>query len=874
MTGYGAESRQFCAAGPGQPNDGLAITRARHNFGRAMTQSESQISAVLGPTNTGKTHLAVERFCAHSSGIMGFPLRLLAREIYDRVVAIKGAHQVGLITGEERILPPDARWILCTAESMPLDRDVAFVALDEAQLGADTERGHVFTDRMLRARGRNETMILGSETLRPMVRALIPEAEITNRPRFSKLSYDGPKKLSRLPPRSVIVAFSADQVYAVAEALRRSRGGAAVVMGALSPRTRNAQVAMFQAGEVDYLVATDAIGMGLNLDVGHVAFAGLTKFDGKKQRRLTIPEMAQIAGRAGRHHRDGTFGVLQGGPDTLGFTDVEIDRIEEHRFLPLDHLFWRNAELDYASVPALIESLEAYPDQAVLRPAPEAVDLAVLKAVATDPALADRMGQPALVRRLWDACGLPDFRKLGVDHHARLVASIFAHLSSGTGHLPHDWVAREVERLNSVEGDVATLAGRIAAARTWAYVAHRADWLADPSHWAGRTGEVEERLSDALHRKLTERFVDRRTAILMRTLGDTAWLDVNVADDGTVSVSDEPIGHLSGFRFTVDPSARLGERKRLLAAAEARLPAERARRVTALAAAADAQFALAPNAGAPVAVFWQGSVVATLKGGKGLLAPAIVLDPAAVALPLAQRDVVIARLDAWLSAQLKRHLSPLLKMQADARAADTPPPLRALLSQLVERGGVLSRAEAEAALAMFDVGHKRRLHQLGIVLGTLDVFHPAALKPGAAQLRVALACARGGKAMMPLPMPGLGLLDHPSPDLISGAQCAGYRSFGKQMLRVDLVERIARAAHDARGKDRVFAPDQQIATSLGIGTATYSAILRALGFQPAGQPGHTSDPPQWRWTGRPRVRSAARPINAAFAALSALQREN
>src|SRR6201991_1290079 len=318
-----------------------------------MRAYSNPVTAVLGPTNTGKTHLAIERMCGHSSGMIGFPLRLLAREVYDRVVAIKGKDRVALMTGEERIVPPDARWFLCTAESMPTDKEVSFLALDEAQLGADPERGHVFTDRLLRARGREETMILGSETLKPMLKALVPEAEIIGRARFSRLSYAGARKLSRLPRRSAIVAFSAEEVYAVAEALRRLRGGAAVVMGALSPRTRNAQVAMFQAGEVDYLVATDAIGMGLNMDVNHVAFASLTKFDGKRSRRLTTPEMAQIAGRAGRHQRDGTFGALtEEGPGA--FTPEEVSVIEEPAFPPLDHLYWRDGEPDLSSVAALI----------------------------------------------------------------------------------------------------------------------------------------------------------------------------------------------------------------------------------------------------------------------------------------------------------------------------------------------------------------------------------------------------------------------------------------------------------------------------------------------------------------------------------------
>ncbi|RYD93635.1 MAG: helicase, partial [Sphingomonadales bacterium] len=418
------------------------------------------IKAVLGPTNTGKTHLAIERMCGHSSGAIGFPLRLLAREVYDRVVKLKGEKQVALITGEERIEPKDARYFCCTAEAMPrLGGGHAFVALDEAQLSADRERGHVFTDRFLNARGREETMLLGSSTLEPMVKALIPKAEIVTRPRFSTLTHAGARKLSRLPPRSAVVAFSTEQVYAVAEMLRRFRGGAAVVMGGLSPETRNKQVALFQSGEVDYIVATDAIGMGLNLDVTHVAFAGLSKFDGVRQRRLTPPEMAQIAGRAGRHQQDGSFGTLSGmGGTNPEFTDEEIYAIEEHRFAPLTGLYWREAEPRFDSVATLIADLEAGPPEPGLMRAPEAVDLAVLKRLAEDSTAGDVRG-PGMVRRLWEAASLPDFRQSGPDTHARFVARLWQDLRQG--HLGADYIAARIAELDRPQGDIDTLQGRI-----------------------------------------------------------------------------------------------------------------------------------------------------------------------------------------------------------------------------------------------------------------------------------------------------------------------------------------------------------------------------------------------------------------------------
>jgi len=813
------------------------------------------VKAVLGPTNTGKTYLAIERLCGHSSGMMGFPLRLLAREVYERVVAIKGPKEVGLITGEEKILPPGARWILCTAESMPVTRDVAFVALDEAQLGADPERGHVFTDRLLTVRGREETMILGSASLTPMVRALLPKAEIVARPRFSTLRYAGAKKLSRLPKRSAIVAFSAEEVYAVAEMLRRTRGGAAVVMGALSPRTRNAQVAMYQAGEVDYLVATDAIGMGLNMDIGHVAFASLSKFDGRRQRRLTVAEMAQIAGRAGRHQKDGTFGSLGSAEGPGAFTPEEIEAIEEHQFPRLDYLYWRDGDPDLSSIVALIAALEARPSRAVLRAAPEAVDLAVLKRLAEDPMVDERARTPAMVARLWNACGLPDFRKVGADHHARTVSRIFRHLSEGNGTIPATWFADEIARLDRTEGDIDTLGGRIAAARTWAYVAHRADWLDDPAHWAARSEALEEKLSDALHKKLTERFVDRRTAVLMRDIGaDAALLDVQVQGNGVVTVEDEAIGRLDGFRFTVDPSARVGDRKRLLAAAERRLPKERARRAAALAESDDREFALVETA-----IHWRVTEVARLAPGRALHKPRIAPDTVLGTLASLDRERVCARIEAWLDATLRRQLGPLFAMARTATDLFTPPHVRALLAPLAANGGMIARAEIEAQLAALDPEDRRILRGAGLTVGTLDVYDARLLKPEALRWIATLMAVRARAPVAALPSPGTTV------SALAGTS-PGFRRFGNAQVRIDLVERIARALHDKRPARAAFVPDPALATSFGVDADTFAMILRASGFRADGQGG-------WTWRSRPRAPApSAKPSSGHFAALGDLAR--
>ncbi|MCH8616943.1 helicase [Sphingomonas sp. SM33] len=838
-------------------------------------RSDAPVRAILGPTNTGKTHLAIERMCAHSSGVIGFPLRLLAREVYERVVAIKGEKLVALLTGEERIVPPNARYVLCTAESMPVrtgrdDRpkegpfpeQFAFVAIDEAQLGIDPERGHVFTDRMLRARGREETLILGSDTLKPIVRELLPEAEIVSRPRFSTLRYAGNVKLSRLPPRSAVVAFSAEQVYALAEMLRRFRGGAAVVMGALSPATRNAQVAMFQRGEVDYLVATDAIGMGLNMDVSHVAFAGLEKFDGRRDRRLSIAEMAQIAGRAGRHQRDGTFGTLGFGErESTSFSDEEITAIEEHRFRRLDFVYWRNPELDFTDVRALIASLERKSDDPIIRPAPEAMDLSVLKLIAEDPAIAAKKGLAA--RRLWNVCGLPDFRKVGPMHHARMVRRLFTYIGEG-GHIPHEWFAAEVTRLDNVSGDIEALADRLAGIRSWAYIAHRADWLADPAKWAERTREVEARLSDALHERLTQRFVDRRTAVLVRDIGarGSSALPVTVAADGEVSVGPEPIGHLSGFDFRVDPNARLADKRLLLAAAERRLGEELDRRAKSLIEAPDDTFQLHVEDNGMLAVAWHGNVLARLAPGRSLLEPALRTSRALDQLSAQRRAELRARLEAWVDAQVDRHVRALKKLAAAATDRSSSPGVRALAAMLTDAGGVLPRRALVGAIAALEQQDRQTLHKLGIRLGPLDVFVHALLKPSSQQWRAALVAVRTNASMPKLPQPGAAALGS---DADARGASLAYRRIGPQWLRIDLADRLASHAHKVRSAGGEEPVDQELATSVGLEPAALAKLMEEVGFTRAGE--------AWRWRGRRPPKTDRRTTQShAFAELAKLKR--
>ncbi|MFV0644162.1 MAG: helicase-related protein [Sphingomonadaceae bacterium] len=817
--------------------------------------SDSTIKAVLGPTNTGKTHLAIERMCAHSSGVMGFPLRLLAREVYDRVVAIKGENAVALITGEERIEPPHARYMCCTAEAMPVPRGdlnaPAFLALDEAQLAADPERGHIFSDRLLHARGREETLLLGSATLEPLIKQLVPEAELVSRPRFSTLSCIGPRKLSRLPPRSAIVAFSAEQVYAMAEMLRRFRGGAAVVMGALSPETRNRQVELFQQGEVDYIVATDAIGMGLNLDLNHIAFASLNKFDGRRLRRLVPAEMAQIAGRAGRHQRDGTFGTLSGtgagaGGGTGGGTgnsssaapalsEEEIYAIEEHRFAPLTRLFWRNPEPRFDSLAQLIADLELPPDEDGLAAAPEAIDLAVLRMLSEDP-VADTVRGAGLVRRFWDVCCLPDFRQQGAHTHARFVARLWQDLQQG--YIGADFVAARIAELDNVQGGIDTIQGRIAAIRSWAYICQRPDWVLARDEMAARARGVEARLSDALHARLTERFVNRRTAILMRALGqDANLLPVTLGDDAILRVEDEEIGRLSGFHFTVDHNASHEDRRMLLAAGEKALPGLMAERAKTLISSN-----FAPVVFENGTIRWEGHNIATLEGGQSGETPRITPARDLDLLPDDSRNALLKALAIWLEERLAP-LEPLRQMAEAARNPETGSQARALLLTLIDGHGYISREKAGVEHLPREM--RPELRRLGVIFGALDIYARDLLKPAPRQILNALAVDR--RPINPDMFTVLAAT-RPSP--------SGYRPAGSQMVRIDIAEKVLRAAHDARNKargKRYFAVSPNLGISTGLEEQNFERLLGTAGFRvthapplPEGMFG-PANPHRWEW---------------------------
>ncbi len=638
----------------------------------------TSLKAILGPTNTGKTFFAIDRMLAHRSGMIGLPLRLLAREVYQRVVDRVGVQGVALVTGEERIVPAKARYWIATVEAMP-DVPVECLAVDEIQTAISFDRGHVFTNRILHARGTVETLLLGAATMVPVVRALLPDAEIIHRPRLSELTYAGSRKLSRQPQRSAIVAFSASHVYAIAELIRRERGGAAVVMGALSPRTRNAQVDMYQNGDVDFLVATDAIGMGLNLDVHHVAFADDHKFDGHQTRPLTPAEFGQIAGRAGRHLRNGTFGVTSSAD---GFDEDLVQRLESHDFEPVRVLQWRNPDLDFASLDALRMSLDMTPGHRALTRVPTATDQQALEFLARNEA--GRLATTAhAVGLLWECCQIPDYRDISPAQHGEIITRIYSDLMRH-GRVDADWIAEQVSFCDNAVGDIDTLSNRIRQIRTWTFVAKRWYWLEDPTYWREKTRDIEDRLSDALHERLTQRFVDRRTSVLIRHLRDKLMVLPEINDRGEVSLEGHLIGSIQGFRFSLARTDGDGDAKGLHAAASQVIAPEIHNRAERLAGAPNEELILATDG----YLRWRGEIIANLVEGDTLLAPRVLLlaDESLGGIDL---ERVQDRLNLWLRHAINTQLEQMIAL---AEPADLEGTARGIAFRLSENLGLLPRS--------------------------------------------------------------------------------------------------------------------------------------------------------------------------------------
>ncbi|MGC6440926.1 MAG: helicase-related protein [Candidatus Puniceispirillaceae bacterium] len=813
------------------------------------------ITVLLGPTNTGKTHYAIERILGHRSGMIGFPLRLLARENYDRMVARVGVSQVALITGEEKIVPPHARYFCCTVEAMPLERQVACLAIDEVQLAGDRERGHVFTDRILHARGTDETLFMGAETIRPLLKKLLPEAQFETRARLSSLSYAGNQKVTRLQRRSAIVAFSAAEVYALAELVRRQRGGAAVVMGALSPRTRNAQVELYQNGDVDFLIATDAIGMGLNMDIHHVALASDMKFDGRHMRPLHAAEMAQIAGRAGRHTQNGTFGVTHA---ARPLEDEVISSIETHSFQPLRQLYWRSRDLRFDSVTALLKSLEVRPPFEFLSRKADATDQETLAQLAERGDVMALANSPGRVRLLWEVAQIPDFRNAMTDSHAVMLGHIFANLAE-EGQLPRDWIARQMQHLDRLDGDIDTLMNRIAHIRTWTYITHRSGWTDDPDEWQSLARAIEDRLSDELHNRLTQRFVDRRAAHLSRRLKEATQLMASVKIDGTVLVEGEEVGTLDGFHFK--PGLAEGDEKAmLLSAARKALPEEIERRVKAVMASEDIAFRLDQKG----QIIWREALIGRLQKSEQLYAPrAEALD--SDLLNSDQKARITQRLSQFISDHIQSVLGRLLaladpeigqppektpektpettpeakeetKPEAESKPAEQKPliahPLsgvgRGLLFQIYEALGAVNRGQLAQSLRDLPETDKPHIARAGVRIGTESVYMPDMLKPAPIQLRALLYGLFEGDFPEFGPPPE-GRVSFDAPEGVANRfwLACGYRLFGDKVMRVDMVERVAALVRAAARAGRFKMSDDMLSLA-GVSRETMALMLADL----------------------------------------------
>ncbi|MGO9389977.1 helicase-related protein [Rhodoblastus sp.] len=814
----------------------------------APAQSQKNVSAILGPTNTGKTHFAIERMLSYPAGMIGLPLRLLAREVYNRVVAKVGADSVALITGEEKIKPARPRYWVSTVEAMPRDLDLPFVAIDEIQLAASFDRGHVFTDRILNRRGTQETLLIGAATMQNVLENLLPGLRVNSRPRLSQLSFAGDRKIARLPRRSAIVAFRVEDVYAIAEWIRRQRGGAAVVLGALSPRTRNAQIELYQNGDVDYIVATDAIGMGLNLDVDHVAFASDRKFDGFQHRRLNPAEFGQIAGRAGRHTRDGTFGTSGRCPP---FDEELAQMVEAHAFEPVTLLQWRNATLDFSSIEDLLASLDVTPVDRALSRAPVSEDQIALETASRDAKVRRNAKTRADIERLWEVCQIPDYRKTSPAAHADLVLTVYNFIVRA-GRIPNDWFAQQISSLDRTDGDIDALSGRINQVRTCTFIANRSDWLIDPEHWQGVARQVEDSLSDALHARLTQRFVDRRASVLMRRLRENTMLEAEVTSTGQVMVEGQHVGSLAGFCFTHDPQAAGEEAKTLNAAAQKALASEIEARAKRVHEAVDEAFVLANDG----VIRWLGEPVGRIVAGDHILKPrAKIIADETLTGPLL--EMVQTRVDLWLGQHVKKLLGALDELENGDGLEGVA---RGIAFQIGESLGVLERSRVADEMKTLPQEARGALRKLGVRFGAYHLYLPALLKPAPRALAAQLwALKHGGLEVVK----GIDEVAHlassgrtsfaADPQVNRGLyRAAGFRVCGERAVRVDILERLADLIRPAiayrpgvtAGDAPPGAADGEgfvvtvAMTSLaGCSGESFASILKSLGYASEQRPG-------------------------------------
>ena len=785
--------------------------------------SKNKISAILGPTNTGKTHLAIETMLSFESGMIGFPLRLLAREVYDKVLKRLNTDSVALITGEEKIIPSNAKYFLCTVESMPIDKRLDFVAVDEIQMCSDHERGHIFTDRLLNMRGEKLTMFMGSNTIRNIVAKLDDDVEFINRNRLSKLSYSGHKKISRIDRKTAIIAFSAEEVYAIAELIRRQKGGASIVMGSLSPKTRNAQVELYQSGDVDFLVATDAIGMGINMDLNHVYFSNLKKFDGKKLRRLNLSEIGQIAGRAGRYMNDGSFGIT-GQCGIISPENVEL--LENHKFEEISCLFWRNSNLNFNNSTSLIKSLDEKPHKDWLRKIYECEDEKALKFFLKDKNFENIESNQEKLRLLWECCQIPDFVKKTYGNHYEVIGNVFKYLNSKKGKISNDYLRLQLMKLDKLDGNVDSLSNRIANVRTWSYVSNKNNWVEDHNYWIEKTKLLEDRLSDRLHEELTKTFIDKRASILARGLKQDMEFDTKILENNDVIIDNQFIGKINGLKLELDlkKGALETDIKSLKKAARQSVGPELEKRVkiiidTGLVELRDDS-----------KIYWNNSAIGRLTAGKDYLNPNLEL----IVDDILEQDQK-QKLSDFIGKWLKNKIGTVLKSLIDLKnIKEKNPSTKALAYQLYENNGVIKREQVSEYLEKLDQSERKTLRNIGVKFGRYHVFLYKLIKPDAVSLRTLLWKNYHQKYFnLRPPTFGLNFLNDKDFKNKNFMLLCGFEKFDTFFVRIDILERlfIQILNSDDKEKKKMIKMVPEMINLLGCSRENFKKLISMMNYK-------------------------------------------
>ena len=786
-----------------------------------MENNLKRITAVLGPTNTGKTHLAVETMLEYESGIIGFPLRLLAREIFDKCVNKIGTEKVALITGEEKIIPKSPKYYICTVESMPQNMMVDFVAVDEIQMCTDHERGHIFTDRLLNARGEKLTMLLGSHVMKQVIISLIDNVEFVNRERYSKLTYSGYKKISRLSPKTALIAFSVDEIYALAELVRRQKGGAAVIMGSLSPRTRNSQVELYQSGDANFLVATDAIGMGINMNIDNVSFSNLKKFDGKNIRRLTLSEISQIAGRAGRHINDGHFGIT-GQCENL--SSDEIEKLEKHELSEINVIFWRNSELNFESLDNLIHSLEKKPNSKFLRKITDCEDEKELKFLIKNNSDIKIINTKEVIQTLWKCCQIPDFSKKAYGNHIDIVKKIFGFLTSKTGKISNTYMKTQLKYLDRYDGNIDTLTNRISNIRTWSYVSNKKSWVDNYSFWIERTKHIEDKLSDKLHEELSKSFIDKRISVLSRSLKQDIVLRTEIKNENEVVIDGQYIGKLRGLKLDLDlkSGSLKNDIKSLKKAATYAIAPELMRRVNNIIKSEIFNISDDHN------IYWMDNPIAYISPGKNYLNPKLelLLDEA---IDSESKEKLRNNLEKKLHVLITTELSDLVKLSKSKFENNY---VRALCYQLFENNGIIKREIINQMIKNISQKNRISLRKAGVKIGRYHVFLPRMLKPKAVDLRVKL-----WKLYYPddkkyiIPKFGLNFLKNETKKNRKFLLICGFENFDKFYVRIDILERFFLKIIEST-KNGMIKIDSNMINLIGCNRENFSKLLELMQYKP------------------------------------------